>query len=94
MINLKKLEFLHVLTESQKATMPSLSSVLPDSFSKTRTDVISLGAYFSLCFPFPEFIRNRQEVANLQMDAKGAARREVKEPDQRFLLFYPPGDGQ
>ena len=36
----------------------------------------------------------RQEVADVQKDAKGAAGREDKEPTQKHLLFYPRREGQ
>lgn len=77
--------------------MPPPSSAVPAS-SKTHTDAARLGAYFSLHFPFPEFTgkrqSNRQEVADVQKDAKGAAGREDKEPTQKHLLFYPSREGQ
>jgi hypothetical protein len=54
--------------------------------SKNPTDVTRLGAYFSLHFPFPNFLRNKQEVADIQKNTKGASEREEK----RSIPKAPP----
>lgn len=67
---------------------PSPSSVMA-SFSETHIDAIRLGYYFSLHFPFPEFIRNRQEVANNQRDAKEQQGEKKRSQPKHTSYFIP-----
>lgn len=92
MINLKKLEFLLVLSEIKQTSMSPLSSAVPPSLKSTLM-LQGLGIIF-IPVPFSRVHQKWETVADIQRDAKGVVGRGEKEPNQTYLLFYSHGKGQ